>query len=54
MYGPKLFFGGFPKKEIRCCSIPVSEICEFNWKKEKMNNTKNGYFQGTYRDMYFV
>ena len=30
---------------FRCWSIPVSEICEFNRKKEKkMNNSKSGYF----------
>ena len=69
MYGPKLFFCGFPKKQMftnillclfvcaspnsitspsfRCWSIPVTEICEFNRKKEKkkMNNSKSGYFQ---------
>ena len=28
---------------FRCRSIPVSEICEFNQKKEKMNISKNGY-----------
>ena len=29
-------------------SIPVSEICEFNWKKKKKkknNNSKSGYFR---------
>ena len=29
---------------FRCWSILVSEIRKFNWKKEKMNNSKSGYF----------
>ena len=32
-----------PYSSFRCWSIPVSEIREFN-QKEKMNNSKSGYF----------